>query len=358
MMRQLVYTFSLFLFFTGASGFALKGGITRYKADIAQGYDAFARMVYPSFLLSDTAKIIPVAYPAGGENNSDYAISANTREAIDQFTHTFLEEYIGLKSKGVSQFRLIESIFKKYGLPVELKYLAVIESKLSSGATSWAGAVGPWQLMPKTAKLLGLKVTHEVDERKDLVKSTKAAARYIKELHSEFDDWLLVMAAYNCGPGRVKWAMRKSGSDDFWKMQQFLPLETRKHVKKYIGIFYTFEGKLGVTALSKEEVAAHLKNTSPKPVQPLTQDEIRQARTLWVSGKYHSRAIAKSLEMEMDEFNRYNPDFDKQLGTSDNRYELRLPAQKMDLFIRNKYEILQLSLEFLLNANSITATGS
>jgi membrane-bound lytic murein transglycosylase D len=115
---------------------------------------------------------------------------------------------------------------------------------------------------------------------------------------------------------------------------------------------------LGVTALSKEEVAAHLKNNSPKPVQPLTQDEVRQARTLWISGKYHSHAIAKSLEMEMDEFNRYNPDFDKLLGTSDNRYELKLPASKMDMFIRNKYEILQLSLELLLNTNSITATRS
>jgi membrane-bound lytic murein transglycosylase D len=100
-----------------------------------------------------------------------------------------------------------------------LKYLAVIESELKPTATSWVGAVGPWQLMPATARLLGLKVSHKVDERTNYQKSTHAAAIYLKDLYTEFGDWLLVIAAYNGGAGNVYSAIRKSGSRNFWKLR-------------------------------------------------------------------------------------------------------------------------------------------
>jgi membrane-bound lytic murein transglycosylase D len=147
----------------------------------------------------------------------------------------------------------MDSIFSRYGLPIELKYLAVIESDLKTSALSRVGAAGPWQLMPGTARLLGLKVGRHYDERGNYYKSTRAAAKYIKDLYSEFGDWLLVLAAYNGGPAPIYRAIRKSGSRNFWALQSYLPAETRGHVKRYIATHYFFEGQGSLTTLTRSE---------------------------------------------------------------------------------------------------------
>jgi membrane-bound lytic murein transglycosylase D len=147
----------------------------------------------------------------------------------------------------------MDDVFTSYNLPIELKYLAVIESELNPRAVSPVGAVGTWQLMPETAQILGLKVTRKYDERTHLRKSTVAAAKYLRDLYNEYGDWLLVMAAYNGGPGPVNSAIRKSGSRNFYNLQYFLPGESREHVKKYIATHYYFEGRAGVTTLTKIE---------------------------------------------------------------------------------------------------------
>jgi membrane-bound lytic murein transglycosylase D len=116
------------------------------------------------------------------------------------------------KERGKLCFGMMDSVFTRYELPVELKYLAVIESELKPNALSHVGAAGPWQLMPATARLLGLRVTPKYDERKYFTKSTVAAAKYIKDLYGEFGDWLLVLAAYNGGPAPVYKAIQKTGS--------------------------------------------------------------------------------------------------------------------------------------------------
>jgi len=123
-----------------------------------------------------------------------------------------------MKDWGRGYFDMMDGILAKHGLPKELKYLAVIESQLKSHAISWAGAVGPWQLMPSTARKLGLKVGSKVDERRDIYKSTQAACRYLTNLYSIYGDWLLVIAAYNGGPGKVNAAIKRSGSTDFWTL--------------------------------------------------------------------------------------------------------------------------------------------
>lgn len=156
--------------------------------------------------------------------------------------------------KGNKHFSMMDSIFMRYGLPIELKYLAVVESELKSTATSRVGAKGPWQFMPGTAKVLGLKITRRYDERTNYVKSTRAAALYLKDLHRMFGDWLLVVAAYNCGPGPVLKAIKRTGSRNFWKIQHHLPAESRGHVKKYIATHYYFEGQGGETTLTKAEL--------------------------------------------------------------------------------------------------------
>ncbi len=141
----------------------------------------------------------------------------------------------------------------KRGLPAEMVYLAVVESKLKNKATSGAGAAGIWQLMPVTARSLGLRITGKIDERRYIIQSSVAAAKYLQELYKQFDDWLLVVAAYNCGSGNVYKAIKQSGSRDFWKLQRFLPKETRDHVKRFIATHYYYEGEGSIVTLTKTE---------------------------------------------------------------------------------------------------------
>jgi membrane-bound lytic murein transglycosylase D len=136
-------------------------------------------------------------------------------------------------------FPMIEDIFDSYGLPAELKYMAVIESALNPNAVSRVGATGLWQFMYSTGRAYGLTINSVVDERRDPVKSTHAAARYLKDLYDIYDDWGLVIAAYNCGPGNVNKAIRRSGNrKDYWEIYYRLPRETRGYLPGYIAATY------------------------------------------------------------------------------------------------------------------------
>jgi membrane-bound lytic murein transglycosylase D len=157
---------------------------------------------------------------------------------------------------------MMDSVFTLYHLPTELKYLAVIESELKATAVSHVGAVGPWQLMASTARDLSLKVKGKYDERKNYNKSTVAAAKYLRDLYNQFGDWLLVIASYNSGPGKVLTAIKKSGSHNFWVLQNYLPAETRGHVKRFIATHYYFEGYGSITTLTKTEVMSYKRSVS------------------------------------------------------------------------------------------------
>lgn len=269
---------------------------------------------------------------------------------VEDYMERNTEDLLKMKEWGRPYFNMIDNIFSKYGLPTELKYLAVIESELKPTAVSRVGAAGPWQLMPGTARILGLKVNGSRDERKDYHKSTHAAAKYLRDLYKEFGDWLLVIAAYNGGPGNVYSAIRKSGgSRNFWDIQRYLPAESRKHVKKFIGTHYIFEGQGSVTTLTKAEATEQIGVTATYLLnRRMTSEEQGTAQSVTVSGKYFSSAIAKNIMMDMGDFERYNPEFDKIMASSDNLYELKLPADKMQLFNANKYIILNESIQLLL----------
>jgi membrane-bound lytic murein transglycosylase D len=147
-----------------------------------------------------------------------------------------------LKKRSQSKFSIINSVFSKYNIPPELKYMAIVESNLNTDTVcNTTGATGIWQLMPITACELGLKITDEVDERLHVYKSSTAAAKYLKRLYAEFGDWLLVVAAYNSGPAKVTRAINLSGYRNFWQLQNFLPAETRNHVKRFVSMLYFFE---------------------------------------------------------------------------------------------------------------------
>jgi membrane-bound lytic murein transglycosylase D len=199
---------------------------------------------------------------AGQEKTAVAEATANAAAiGLNKNAVRFVKDYIKrndelltvVKKRGKAHFPMMDSVFNRHDLPVELKYLAVVESELKPTALSPVGARGPWQLMPGTAKILGLKITSKYDERINYRKSTRAAAIYLKDLHREFGDWLLVLAAYNGGPGPVYKAIRKSGSRNFWVLQHYLPAESRGHVKKYIATHYYFEGQGGATTLTKAE---------------------------------------------------------------------------------------------------------
>jgi membrane-bound lytic murein transglycosylase D len=162
-----------------------------------------------------------------------------------------------IKDKHPRYFQIMDEVLSQYKLPVELKYLAIIESELNTHAVSRVGAVGPWQLMPGTARVLSLKVSKKYDERTHFYKSTVAASKYLRDLYNLFEDWPLVIAAYNAGPAPVYKAIKKSGSRNFWRLQNYLPEETRGHVKRFIATHYFFEGHGSVVTLTKDERLAH-----------------------------------------------------------------------------------------------------
>ncbi|ANE52597.1 lytic transglycosylase domain-containing protein [Flavisolibacter tropicus] len=246
-----------------------------------------------------------------------------------------------MKSWGRPYFDMMADVLTKHGLPAELKYLSVIESDLKATAVSWAGAVGPWQLMPETARLMGLRVNRNSDERTDYTKSTHAAARYLTYLYGLYNDWLLVIAAYNGGPGNVNTAIRKSGSRNFWSMQYYLPAESRNHVKKFIATHYIMEGDGGATTLTQNERSELLLN------QPATAMEGMEV--ISVSGKYNGTVIAQFLKMNMVDFSKLNPAFDKSLAAN-GTYNLRLPSDKALLFQAQKPQILEQSIRLTLSS--------
>jgi membrane-bound lytic murein transglycosylase D len=249
-----------------------------------------------------------------------------------------------MKDWGRPYFDMMDGILAAHGLPNELKYLAVIESNLKVYALSWAGAVGPWQFMPATARRMGLRVDQFADERTDYYKSTHAAARYLTELFALYGDWLLVIAAYNGGTGNVNAAIRKSNSHNFWDLQYYLPEESRNHVKKFIATHYIMEGNGGITTVTKEEA----KDIAFAGINSnLGEEEIANSKTQTITGKYNSLIITKNIVMDLATFNRYNPDFDRQVAMNGN-FNLRLPADKMDVFNAKKYQILDECLRVLI----------
>ncbi len=172
----------------------------------------------------------------------------------------------------------------------------------------------------------------------------------MKELFEQFDDWLLVIAAYNCGPGRLRQAIRKSGSKDFWTLQAYLPLETRNHVKKFIGTHYIFEGSGGLTTMTASEMNQYnLAASLQKSRASFIEQAPKNTLTIQLNGKYNSTIISRNLGIDLNTFNSLNPDFDKKIARSGS-YMLRLPVEKMMKFEQHKRQILEESVHQLLKS--------
>jgi membrane-bound lytic murein transglycosylase D len=187
---------------------------------------------------------------------------------------------------------MIEDIFDSYGLPVELKYMAVIESALNVNAVSRAGATGLWQFMYSTGRMYGLTINSIVDERRDPVKATHAAAKYISDLYKIYNDWILVIAAYNCGPGNVNKAIRRSGNrKDYWDIYYRLPRETRGYIPQYVAATYAVN-----------YFAEH-------KIQPLPLNIPMSTDTIMINKDIHLTQISKVMGIPLDELRALNPQY-------------------------------------------------
>lgn len=189
-------------------------------------------------------------------------------------------------------FPMIEDVFSSYDIPLELKYMAVIESALNPNAVSRVGATGLWQFMASTGRMYGLTINSVVDERRDPVKATHAAARYLKDLYKIYNDWILVIAAYNCGPGNVNKAIARSGNKkDYWDIYYRLPRETRGYIPQFVAALYA--------------MTYHVEhNISPIPMSlPMAVD------TVMITRDIHLRQIADIMDISLNELNALNPQY-------------------------------------------------
>lgn len=282
-----------------------------------------------------------------GKNGIIFPLHPSLTPFKDEFIKMEAKEFGEMKVWAQPYFNLYDQILSNNGVPNELKYLSVIESHLQSKLVSWAGAVGPWQLMADVAQRFGLRTGGTFDERTNFTRSTEVAAKVLKELYNEFGDWLLVVAAYNCGEGCVSGAVSKAGTKDFWKLQFYLPEETRNHVKKYIATHYYFEGNGGWTTLTADETKklqqqlAALQNTADSTVT------MPGMQSLSINGRYNAAVVSNNLLMDIIQFNNLNPGFDETLKKGQS-FMLRLPPDKMDLFKAKRQQILQESVQAFL----------
>jgi membrane-bound lytic murein transglycosylase D len=198
--------------------------------------------------------------------NADQSVIKQRLDAIKKDVpldyNEFVQSYIDIYSQnreemghviGLSKyyFPIYEKIFRDAGIPPEIEYLSIVESKLDPNAISRVGATGPWQFMGTTAKMYGLNMDGYIDERRDPVRASYAAAAYLKDAYQEFGDWLLAIASYNCGKSNIENAMAKAGgATDFWSIRQYLPAETRNYVPAYIAVAYimNYYNKHNITA--------------------------------------------------------------------------------------------------------------
>ena len=252
----------------------------------------------------------------------------------------FIDRYSGHLRRSVSimlgaqnfYMPTFEEALEAYGLPLELKYLPVIESALNPNAVSRVGATGLWQFMLATGKRYGLEVNSLVDERRDPVRASYAAAHYLSDLYKIFGDWNLVIAAYNCGPETINKAIHRSnGATDYWQIYPYLPKETRGYVPAFIAANYI------MTYYCDHNIC------------PMEADLPAKTDTVVVNRNVHFEQVAQVLGMDIDQVKQLNPQYRRNIVNGATRpMALRLPASLVGKFIDNEDSIYAYRPEELL----------
>lgn len=306
--------------------------------DIAEDFDEDTTLaVQPDDIVEATELLAeePVT-PAVVSDSIYIARLRRLHSVIDLPFNSIVRRYIQLYTEdkrdkaeailGLSEyyFPIFEQILDQYGMPLELRYLAVIESALNPRIVSRMGATGLWQFMYGTGRLYGLTVTSTVDDRCDPIKSTHAAAQHLRDLYNTFNDWTLAIAAYNCGAGSVRKAMRRSGRNDFWGIYHYLPRETRGYVPAFIGATYMMN-------YSKEHGLMTPKYDFKKYY---SYDTVHVHR--WM----HFDQIAAVLNIPVATLRDLNPQYRRDIVPGNERTcTLKLPATYIDNYIDNDKKI-------------------
>jgi membrane-bound lytic murein transglycosylase D len=257
----------------------------------------------------------------------------------------FIELYVNKKRKNVKvmlglseyYFPIFEEILDKQGLPQELKYLTIIESALNPRATSRVGASGLWQFMYTTGKIYDLQVNSLVDERRDPIKASYAAANYLKDLYGIYKDWTLAIAAYNCGPGNVNKAIKRSkGKTNFWEIYDYLPAETRGYVPAFIAANYMMN-------YYKEH------NLFPQKIDFPTLTD-----TVMVDADINLKDVSEALDLPLQQLRDMNPQYKNDIipGNSES-YSLKLPVNLVTTFIEMEDSISLKSKESMIKYTEI-----
>ncbi len=329
-----------------------KGNVLDIKESITD-----SNIVYPESFETDSRKLLESWYMKNYTATDDHFLSSDVktsdaqirkrlaqmptviempfnsvvRNYIDRYTQRGRAQVAAMLGLSNYYMPIFEQALEEAGLPLELKYLPVVESALNPNAVSRSGATGLWQFMLVTGKGLGMEVNSLVDERRDPYVSSRKAAQYLKDLHSAYNDWSLAIAAYNCGPGTVNKAIRRAGEgkQDFWSIYQYLPSETRGYLPAFIAANYvmTYYPEHGINPVL--------------PTKPLVTD------TVGISDRVHFNQISSVLDIPVDELRLLNPQFRADLipGSPDKMYMLILPSQQVHAYIVSEEQIRNFEAE-------------
>lgn len=274
---------------------------------------------------TDTPRFTPEVYAERiSKINSPipYTYNKSVQGFLDLYCNRRRTQVSNMLGLSQTYFPMFEAELDRKNMPIELKYLAIIESALNTHAVSKAGATGLWQFMNGTGKLMGLRIDSYVDERRDPYMATVAAVAYLEDLYDIYNDWFLAIAAYNCGPGNVNKALRKAGGGDktFWDIENYLPKETRGYVPAFIAATYVFE-------YHKEH-----------NIRPAKYDyDFSMMDTLMITHKMTIEQLAPYVGLTADEIALNNPALKtKTIPGSPYPYPLRLPMKAVATFYANK----------------------
>ena len=276
--------------------------------------------------LDSIQKDVPLNYNEYVQSYIDTYLASNQRDDISRV--------LGLAKY---YFPIYEKTFRDAGIPEEIEYLSIVESQLNPYAVSRVGATGPWQFMTNTAKIYGLNMDAYVDERRDPIQSSYAAAAYLKDAYQEFGDWLLAIASYNCGKSNVIRAIEKAGANDFWSIRQYLPVETRGYVPAYIAVTYV------MNYYKKHNIIPQGCNISMK------------TDTVSVNKYVSLRSVSKVLSIDLSQLTILNPSYKMLIvnGTAATPKRLVIPQAA-----KEKYSALYDTLNADLTYNAPTENAA
>ncbi|WP_345953542.1 transglycosylase SLT domain-containing protein [Mucilaginibacter sp. PAMB04168] len=260
------------------------------------------------------------------------SIQKDVQLDYNEYVQAFINNYTSPNRRGEMgrvmglskyYFPIYEKAFRDAGIPDEIKYLSIVESQLNPNAVSRVGATGPWQFMYSTAKMYGLNMNNYVDERRDPIQASYAAAAYLKDAYQEFGDWLLAIASYNCGKNSVERAMQQANAVDFWSIRQYLPAETRGYVPAFIATMYV------------------MKYYNQHGIMPQACNMTMNTDTVMVNKFVSINNVARILNLDANELAKLNPAYTQRIVNGTTKAPRRMVIPQLG---KEKYSLLYSAL--------------